>query len=68
MTEKNTEDKNRPTDIEKDILGQCERSGDVLTATKVVDFEYGDPEDPFNWPTWRKWTIVSLVTVTLFLG
>ena len=39
----------------------------TLTAP-TIEFEEGDPDNPFNWPTWRKWTIVSLVTVASFLG
>lgn len=26
-----------------------------------VQFEENDPENPRNWPTWRKWIIVALV-------
>lgn len=28
-------------------------------ATKLVHFTPGDPEDPRNWPRWRKWLMIG---------
>ena len=33
---------------------------------RIVDFDDQDPEDPHNWPLWRKWSIVILVA-TMFM-
>ena len=33
----------------------------------IIDFVEDDPENPFNWPTWRKWVIVILVCTTRML-
>ncbi|KAF2114301.1 major facilitator superfamily domain-containing protein [Lophiotrema nucula] len=38
------------------------------TSVQIVDFSDNDPENPFNWPRWRKWTIAGLVTVATFMG
>lgn len=28
-------------------------------AAKIVHFSAGDPEDPRNWPTWKKWLMIG---------
>jgi len=28
----------------------------------VVDWEFGDPENPYNWPNRKKWTITAQVS------
>lgn len=33
------------------------------TDVEVVTFPPGDPENPRNWPVWRKWSIVIIVTL-----
>jgi hypothetical protein len=33
----------------------------------VVDFDENDPENPLNWPTWRKWPIVWCTATMLML-
>ena len=32
-----------------------------------LDFEENDSDDPLNWPTWRKWIIVALISATRML-
>lgn len=34
----------------------------------IVDFDDGDPENPLNWPTSRKWMVVVLVSMMNLLG
>ena len=38
---------------------------DLLTDTdpNIVKFEADDPENPLNWPQWRKWTVLVLVSM-----
>lgn len=31
------------------------------TDVELVTFPPGDPENPRNWPTWRKWSIVIAI-------
>ena len=31
------------------------------TDVELVSFPPGDPENPRNWPTWRKWSIVIAI-------
>ena len=33
----------------------------------IVDFVEDDPENPLNWPTWRKWVTVILVYIIQML-
>ena len=33
------------------------------TEVELVSFTHGDPENPRNWPTWRKWSIVIVITL-----
>ena len=33
------------------------------TQVELVTFPPGDPENPRNWPTWRKWSIVIVLTL-----
>lgn len=32
------------------------------TPTTTAQFAAGDPENPRNWPSWRKWIIVAAIT------
>lgn len=32
------------------------------TEVELVSFPSGDPENPRNWPTWRKWSIIIAIT------
>ena len=38
------------------------------TDANIVDFEADDPENPLNWPRWRKWIVLSLVSMLNTLG
>ena len=33
------------------------------TEVELVSFAHGDPENPRNWPTWQKWSIVIVITL-----
>ena len=33
------------------------------TEVELVTFPPGDPTNPRNWPTWRKWSIVIVITL-----
>ena len=33
------------------------------TDVELVSFPPGDPKNPRNWPTWRKWSIVIAITL-----
>lgn len=33
------------------------------TEIELVTFPPGDPENPRNWPLWRKWSIVLVIAV-----
>ena len=33
------------------------------TDVELVTFAPGDPTNPRNWPTWRKWSIVIVITL-----
>jgi hypothetical protein len=50
----------------KALLIESAAINSETTATEVdqnvVDFDENDPENPLNWPTWRKWTIVWCTT------
>lgn len=32
----------------------------------VIEFHKGDPDNPMNWPSFRKWTITAIVTLSVF--
>lgn len=39
--------------------------------TTIVNFTTGDPEDPRNWATWKKWLIIGpivLIDLTVSFG
>lgn len=33
------------------------------TASTSIQFAADDPENPRNWPSWRKWMIVAAITL-----
>ncbi|KAF2798815.1 MFS general substrate transporter [Melanomma pulvis-pyrius CBS 109.77] len=46
---------------EHDPLLQSHQHLSAATDDEVVDFLQGDPEDPRNWPSWRKWLMVAAI-------
>lgn len=38
------------------------------TGVDIVEFEYGDPDNPFNWPAWKKIPMVIAVSLMNALG
>lgn len=44
--------------------GSNKTSGDDLEHSKtVVNFSPGDPEDPRNWPRWKKWLLIGPIVL-----
>lgn len=43
---------------------------DLLTDRdpNIIEFEADDPENSLNWPQWRKWTVLVLVSMMNTLG
>lgn len=42
---------------------QPEQSTRTTDTLAVLNFQPGDPSDPRNFPFWRKWTIVGIITL-----
>ncbi|KAL6722270.1 hypothetical protein ACLMJK_001377 [Lecanora helva] len=57
----------RPEDIVdgSKVEQEAQQPGHGVTenAIELLDFPHGDPENPRNWPAWRKWSIVTIVAL-----